>query len=447
MKIIAHKVTLIVLLIIAGCSSMERTTVTPSAETKITEFYSENYVRYHDRVYQDNIRSVKLHKVGFTLSMPIIELNSPDKLFLSFDDLDGDVKSYRYEIIHCDANWNPSDLFISEYTDGFDNGLIEDYAFSFNTMEGFTHYTLRFPKAGEVTPTLSGNYILAVYESGKRDQPVLTRRFMIYESKVSIHAIVNQASDPQKQFTHHEIDFNIQPGNYYIEDPSRHLIIKVMQNQRWDTQVKNLKPKNIMPDKLDYNYEGKIVFRGLNEFRFFDTRSLRHQTPGVDRIYHDSLGNHVELEKDQINPYGSYVSVEDINGRSYIISYDVNREKELEADYAWIHFTLPYPAPLTDGSIYIMGELSDWQFQDKARMQYDARAKAYRASLYLKQGYYNYQYVFLANGADRGDASRFEGQHYETENDYTIFVYHRAAGADYDKLIAVEKINSGITEK
>lgn len=436
------KILLLITLFVAGCTSLEETTVKPDKQTDEQGFYKEDYFRYHDYVYQDNIRSVSLHKAGFALSMPIIRLGSNDQLFLSFDDLDADVKSYRYEIIHCSADWQASDLFKSDYIDGYTNGLIENHSFSFNTMEDFTHYTLKFPKQGEVVPSISGNYILSVYETGKRDKPVLSRRFMVYEPKVTVEAVVKPAITPGKRYTHQEVDFSIKPGDYYIADPTGNLKIQVMQNMRWDKMMKNLEPKSIMPDKLDYNYDGKIIFSGLNEFRFFDTRSLKHQAPGVKRMYYDSLGNHVKLKSDKPNPYASYVSVEDINGNYYIISYDVNRQKELEADYAWVHFFLPYPAPMTDGNIYVMGELSKWQFTDKAKMNYNYKAKGYELAMYLKQGYYNYHYVFLPNGSRTGDASLFEGQHYETENDYTIFVYHRPSGENYDKLIAVEKVNS-----
>jgi hypothetical protein len=93
-----------------------------------------------------------------------------------------------------------------------------------------------------------------------------------------------------------------------------------------------------------------------------------------------------------------------------------------------------------------MGDLSKWQFLDKAKMTYNYKAKGYQVSMYLKQGYYNYHYVFLPNNSDTGDASMFEGQHYETENNYTIFVYHRPGGENYDKLIAAERVNSEIKE-
>lgn len=433
---------LIASLLFAGCKSMQQSTVSPQTESEDQGFYQKDYFRYHDYIYVDHIKTVMLHKAGFELSMPIIKLNSSDQLFLSFDDLDGDVKSYRYEIIHCDANWKRSELNKYQYIKGYDEGLIENYKFSFNTMDDFTHYTLKFPEKNGMKPIVSGNYILSVYKTGKRKKPVFTRRFMVYKPKVSINATVEPATPVDKRQTHQEVDFNIKLGDYYISDVNRNLKVMIMQNKRWDKVIKNVKPRFIRPKELDYHFEGDLIFSGLNEFRFFDTRSLKYQSPGIQRITYDSLGNHVTLKPDKRRTYGNYVSVDDINGNFYITSYEVNRQKELEADYTWVHFYLPYKAPLIDGNIYLMGALTDWQFLNQGKMKYNYQTKGYEASLYLKQGYYNYHYVFLPNNSDTGDASMLEGQHFETENNYTIFVYHRPSGEVYDKLIAVEKINT-----
>ena len=50
--------------------------------------------------------------------------------------------------------------------------------------------------------------------------------------------------------------------------------------------------------------------------------------------------------------------------------------------------------------------------------------------------------VFLKDGVTEADETLLEGNHYETENDYTIYVYHRQMGTFYDQLIGVKKINS-----
>ena len=75
-------------------------------------------------------------------------------------------------------------------------------------------------------------------------------------------------------------------------------------------------------------------------------------------------------------------------------------------------------------------------------MAYDYPNKAYVANLYVKQGYYNYQYVFLPNNQKTGDETVIEGNHFETENEYTIYIYNREPGTIFDKLIGLKQINT-----
>ncbi len=51
-------------------------------------------------------------------------------------------------------------------------------------------------------------------------------------------------------------------------------------------------------------------------------------------------------------------------------------------------------------------------------------------------------YVFLKDGTSFGDESWLEGNHYETENNYWILVYHRPQTERYDKLVACRKFAS-----
>jgi hypothetical protein len=65
-------------------------------------------------------------------------------------------------------------------------------------------------------------------------------------------------------------------------------------------------------------------------------------------------------------------------------------------------------------------------------MEYDPAAQQYRAAILLKQGWYDYQYV-----VESPDVSplHFEGSHFETENLYEIFIYHRPFNINADLLI------------
>ena len=65
---------------------------------------------YKNQSFNKQIKTVLCHKIEEELSLQIINLNSDDKLLVSFDDLDADIKNYYYTIIHCNADWTASDL-------------------------------------------------------------------------------------------------------------------------------------------------------------------------------------------------------------------------------------------------------------------------------------------------------------------------------------------------
>ncbi|HOK52807.1 MAG TPA: DUF5103 domain-containing protein, partial [Bacteroidales bacterium] len=112
-----------------------------------------------------------------------------------------------------------------------------------------------------------------------------------------------------------------------------------------------------------------------------------------------------------------------------------------DADYVMVHFTLPTPEPLMEGQLYLIGGFNGWQCNQQSRLTYNLDEKAYKTSMLLKQGYYNY---LIAYRTDNGQVnfSYAEGDHFETENDYYVFVYYHAYTARYQRLIGYTMINS-----
>jgi hypothetical protein len=406
------------------------------------DYYEENFLQYGDFVYTNNIKTVLFYKKGFELSPPLISYNSNESLILKFDDLDGDYKSYYYTIIHCNADWQPSALKNFEYIDGFYDDQISNYKFSINTIIDFTHYTLEFPNKN-MRPKISGNYILKVYTDNDPEQIVLTRKFQVFEQLISIEGSVRRATLVAKRDEMQEVNFTINAPTYRISNPYQDLKVSVKQNGRNDNVIWDLKPKLVLGDKLVYEYEEKNLFDGGNEFRHFDIRSLRFTTDRVSDIVGTQSHYEVYLFKDQRRSSQRYTFSEDINGR-FTIKTTEAFDSDVEADYAWVHFSLKYNIPEENGNFYIVGGLTNWVYSAENRMKYSFRDNEYYLSLLLKQGYYNYQYVFLEDGTSRGQTYLSEGNHSETENDYSIFVYHRKPGTLYDSLIGILHLNSGI---
>jgi hypothetical protein len=413
---------------------------TPDNQPPDNDYYEKGFLRFGDFVYQNNIKSILFSRMGWDLSPPIIELNTSETLVLMFDDLDGDFKNYSYTIIHCDALWQPSELMDYEYIEGFPEDRITEYSFSRNTRVSFTNYYLEFPNSN-MQPKLSGNYILKVFIEGNQDELVFTRRFMVFSQDIDIEATVKQATNLNHRASMQEIDFTINSRNYNISNPYRDLKVLITQNGRWDNAIYGLQPRLVQGNMLIYDYEDGNLFMGGNEFRNFDTKSIRYRSLNIESINSVSNGWEVTLLQDRSRQFLVYTSQGDINGK-FLIKTDDYQDDVLEADYTWVNFSLAKDKPLVNGNVYIMGELTDWNFSSENKMEYNYPEAQYEASILLKQGFYDYQYVFLEDGKDVADVSIFEGSHSITENEYAIYIYHRRPGELYDSLIGIHHINS-----
>ena len=413
-------------------------------KTKTVEddYYKKTFLRYDDYTYDENIKTVLLYKEGFELAQPLIQLGTEEKIKLSFDDLSAEYKTYKYTIIHCDANWKPSDLVPAEYIDGFTDDYINTYSSSFNTLQKYYHYELTFPTEN-LRPTKSGNYILKVFKDEDTEENlVFTRRFMIFEQKVIVTGEVKRATSNEEMNYKQEVDFFINYENYNISSPYSDIKVTISQNDRSDNAISDLKPKYVKNNLLDYDYNDENTFNGGNEFRHFDTKSVQFISDRIKRITTDSLGYEIYLMPDIRRSFTVYYSMQDINGKKFIKTDQAIKSSDLEGEYVYVHFTLPYYESVSNGNIYIFGALTDWHYQKEAIMKYNSNIGAYEGTLYLKQGYYNYEYVLLKNNESVGDETFIEGNHYDTENDYTIYVYNQEQGTTYDKLIAVKKLNT-----
>jgi len=394
-----------------------------------------------DKVYDENIQTVLLYQLGDQLTDPIIELNSKDKLMLEFDDLSEKSYIFRYTIIHCDKDWNTSDLDPIDYIDGFTEGDITEYAFSLNAIPSYIHYRAIIPSP-DMKIKYSGNYILKVYLDNDDDENVIfTKRFFVYEPQVTIATDIPYY--PKKlEYTKHkqQIDLMIHTPDIFNSQADQRIKVFIRQNGRWDNMKKNLAPTTVFSNKLEYNYSDGIVFNGGNQFRFFDMKSFYYQAPNIARIINDQDGYEVILHTDYSRANKEYETYTDIFGMRLIKARN-DQQTNIEGEYAWVDFTLKIPK-FENADVYVIGALNDWQLNRNNKMQYDDRYRAYTLSMFLKQGYYNYAYGVVAHGQTKADVTLIEGDHWDTQNQYKVYVYYRNVVPEYDRLVGYYQFTS-----
>lgn len=402
-------------------------------------------LRYENYVYEENIRTVLLYQTSTKDPMPVLAMGAKDKLTLMFDELGNENDYYQYKFIHCNSDWTPSDLQPMQYLDGNMFANIDNYKYSNNTYIKYVNYRLEFPNV-DTKPKLSGNYLLVVYRNFNEKDIILTRRFYVLDAKIGLSGTVLPATRPDYRFNRQEVDFVANTKNYLVVNPFQDTRVVIMQNYWQDNAITDLKPQFVNGQDLTYNYEEENVFGGINEFRFFDTRSLRFASINVQKKFFENDVYHAVLNSDEPRAFKRHVNIIDYNGKRVIANKDGNNG-DIDGDYTWVYFTLENPNPFPD-SVYLMGGLTDWRIQDEFKMTYNPEIKAYQGKALLKQGFYDYIYVTKPKDTSLLPETTFtEGNYMNTENDYYIFYYVRNQFLDYHELLGFKRLNSSTTKK
>ena len=379
------------------------------------------------QIFDKNVRTLTLTVNDDPLLPPYMPFGGRHHIDIEWDEMSHDYKRYRYHIDHCDWDWKPTEgLFESDWLEGLNDQLIEDYEKSFNTTQIYTHYRLRVPSK-EIKLRLSGNYRVLVYEEDEEDEPVLEAHFSLFENTAGIVAQLSSNTDVDFNDKHQQMTLSVGFGTLNVIDPQRELKVIVMQNRRWDTRIEDLVPNVRRANGIEFTHNRKLIFPGGSEFHRFEILDVHRTATGVDRMEWFEPYYHATLFAEK--PANAYSFVEDQNG-VYVLRSADDIDDATTAEYIVVHFFLECPR-LQGGDVYVAGQWTGQTFNPDCRMEYDDINQAYHAAVLLKQGYYSYEFI-----QQDGLAARAMGNFFETENEYQVLVYYRGQGARYDRLAA-----------
>lgn len=381
------------------------------------------------RFFSQNIKSIQLRPLQENNFSAIVPLGTP--LEISFDDLEADSKDYQYKIEHMTHDWKSSRLSSSQFIDGFDQNTIVNVSNSFNTLQNYTHYSVRIPNINTVI-TKSGNYLLSILNTD--DDVIFTRRFVLYEPSTTVGVTVERSRNSKTLNTQQTIEFIINHPKIKINNPAQEVHVVILKNNNWEEKITNLQPTFFRPNQLSYTYTNKTNFWGGNEYLNFDNKFIRNNSLNVVKIIKKDVFHHY-LYPFEFNPFRKYSYNPDINGQFVIRTLEANDSKT-EADYAMIHFTLSVEEAFSDKEVYVYGAFNDFKITDENKMYFDLEERAYKANILLKQGFYNYTFATKETNGN-SNTNDVNGSFYETENEYTVIVYYKPFGSFFERVVGI----------
>lgn len=363
---------------------------------------------------------------------PIVELG---KAFtLRFDDLNADEAYYYYTIQHANADWTASELFKSEYINGFDEVRIRNMSNSSATLQSYTHYALSIPNRD--TEIIScGNYVLSVFDD--KQELVFTKRFVVYEQQANVQVGVFRLRDLEGIDSKQRIEIGVQTAKINTRQPDQEISVWALQNYRWSSARKIPKYDYVMNQSLRFEYDNNLIFEGGNEYLFFDTKDIRSAGGNVAYIRRENLYQSI-LYPNYVRNGTVYTYAPDING-NFVIQTTEGFNPNTDADYTEVTFRLR--ASETNYDFYVTGLFNQHLPQPVHKLEYDSANNLHQLTIRLKQGVYNYKYIAI-DSAGQLFENGVGGSYWETENEYLALVYMRKFGDRYDRLIGVGIGNS-----
>lgn len=378
--------------------------------------------------FSQDIRSIQLFNPQTNDETPVIGFR--DQLVLRFDDLSNSSEIYRYTIKHYDRNWQDDGLFYTEFADGSMSGLINDFQYSFNTLQKYTHYTLTFPN-DKIRPKISGNYELIVYKNSA-DHPLFTKRFCVVEDGATLGLNISRISDAGNPLANQRVEVQAVSKTQDLISNANSATLNVIQNNNWNLGVYSQRPTSTSGNRMLFQ-QMSLVFPGNNEFYYFDNKIIDRAFDMVSGAESVEGVNHTYLHPVWAYPL-NYQYQPDVNGAFYFRRNDlgIERNADREGDYSWVYFSLD--SEKMDKDLYVLGGFNEFLPSEENRMQYDAERKQYVAKIYLKQGFYNY---ILGTKTPDGllNYGEINGNFWQTENLYQAFLYYKPFGRNYDGLI------------
>jgi hypothetical protein len=389
---------------------------------------------------QVKIKSLRYYPYGEETALPVIVSGNDiaSGLVIEFDLDTKFVPDLDIVFRFCDRNWKPmNNVFLSNY------GQSVSYNIDFSNLPSSVqyaayHYKGIFPdQKGYVTFPYSGKYTFYVTDALDTSIVFATGQFYVVFPEIELN--VNLKKELLEDKTYYPLElgriFNIET-KFTLPDklfPGFVNCMEIVENQKISNPyiVDRSFNTNIRQFYWNGNRDFSFIIRDIrpgNEYRQTDLRNTNKFPSGNVKAQFDGI------EYPRFDKFG----VKDMNGGEILT--DFNNEY---ADYLNVSFSFR-PADNFYGSVYLTGAFNNWQILPAYEMTNSGGL--YNKTIELKRGIFDYQYVtadFINGEIKNQDWIQLEGNFWETENDYYIFIFYQDPElGGFDRIIAYQKLTS-----
>ncbi len=384
------------------------------------------------------VKSLQAYGGNDPLSIPLVisskELNQ--NLTIEFDIAAQAEPNLVIEFKFCDLNWQPyNNAFLynqgrnTSQTLWFDNIKIPGSGANFHYKGSFPSFDVTFP--------FPGKWAFYIRDSIYRDKVYAVGYFYVVQNPLPFKGHIN------KEVLEGEISTPVELNRVYsigadivLPDslaPANLMGIEIVENR-----------KMFSPYQAGKNNSGFSVYSTDGGHRFnFTARNVR---PG-NGYRHLDLRDKAKYNFPETNAQ--------FDGIEYSTFYN-RRQQDLAGGELIENFRYEYaqylkvkfrfrPPENTYKKVFLTGSFTNWAVLPQNELKNDNGL--YTLDVELKRGEYDYQYVLadLIDGQVTNiDWYTLEGNFWETDNDYHIFLYYFTPEyGGYNKIIGYKKLRSG----
>ena len=389
-----------------------------------------------------NIKSLQIFNPQTNDNTPVIRIGGSESLFFIFDDMNAGYKRYQYSIEHRNADWSESNIFQSEFLVGVNSDYVRTHKNSFNTYQKYTNYQIQFPNE-QMNIKLAGNYLLKVYLDND-SKPIFSQCFSVYQPITDVGVMISRYNNPTEKELNQRLQIQVTSGTQNLIEAQDGAKLFLMKNNNWNEGYFVNRPTFSRNNQLTYN-DINMLFAGGAEYNWFDNKNLEVASLTTESTFRKDSVYHTVLRADFPKYNLPYDDFPDINGNFFIRNNRYGNEyaANSEADYAWVYFALEnFEDQQGLYEPYVVGAFNKWQIDEDSKLLKDEKTGLWVTELFLKQGYYNYQYVVKNTKTGKIDPNYVSGSFCHVLNQYQVLFYYRPWGQRYDVLMGYGTGNS-----